>query len=268
MNISEQLNHRVFSFTVVTVSFNNVTTIRETIESVLAQTHPDIEYIIVDGASTDGTVDIIKEYGDRITWISEPDRGLYFAMNKGWKMATGEYLGYLNADDFFNRNDVIESMVRELRVNPQIFAFYGDLAYVKADDTSKIVRYWKAGSYWRYSFLFGWMPPHPTFYAKRLAIKAVNGFRAQEFKSAADYQLMLGLLYKERIPAHYIPILMVRMRVGGISNSSFKNRLRALREDRRAWKVYGLICWFPTLILKPLRKIYQYFYRPKDENIL
>jgi len=263
--MSESIITRKYVFTVITVSFNNATTIRQTIESVLSQTHPDIEYLLIDGGSTDGTIDIVKEYGDKISWVSEPDPGLYHAMNKGWKQATGEFLGYLNADDFFDNPDVIASMVNVLRVQPNIWALYGDLAYVKADNPQEIVRYWDAGSYWRFSFFFGWMPPHPTFYLRRSAFTLLGGFRSDSLKSAADYELMLRMLYIHRLPAAYVPKLLVRMRLGGISNQSLKNRVRGMLEDRRAWKVNRKISWFITLLMKPVRKIYQFIYRPKNK---
>jgi len=265
MRMSESIITRKYVFTVITVSFNNATTIRQTIESVLSQTHPDIEYLLIDGGSTDGTIDIVKEYGDKISWVSEPDPGLYHAMNKGWKQATGEFLGYLNADDFFDNPDVIASMVNVLRVQPNIWALYGDLAYVKADNPQEIVRYWDAGSYWRFSFFFGWMPPHPTFYLRRSAFTLLGGFRSDSLKSAADYELMLRMLYIHRLPAAYVPKLLVRMRLGGISNQSLKNRVRGMLEDRRAWKVNRKISWFITLLMKPVRKIYQFIYRPKNK---
>lgn len=265
MDFSDFIVTRRISFSVITVCFNNVSTIRQTIESVLGQDHPDLEYLLVDGGSTDGTLDIIQEYGDRLSYISEPDHGLYFAMNKGWKMATGEFIGYLNADDFFDHSRVVSTMAEQVRFYPDVWALYGDLAYVNADNPDQIVRYWEAGFYWRWAFFFGWMPPHPTFYLRKSAFILFGGFRADRFRSAADYELMLRMLYRHHLPAKYIPSLMVRMRMGGISNKSLRNRVRATLEDRKAWKVNGMISFFPTLILKPLRKVYQFFYRPKSK---
>ena len=259
------MNKKNFSLSIVTVSYNNAATIRQTIESVLSQTYTDFEYVIVDGASTDGTLEIIKEYSDKIRWISEPDRGLYFAMNKGWKLAQNEFVGYINADDFYNDSEVLESVANAIRKNPDTWATYGDLAYVQADAPENIVRYWKAGDYRRRSFLFGWMPPHPTFFLRRQGFEIFGGFKATKFTSAADYELMLRVLYKNRVIPIYVPKLLVRMRVGGVSNRSVLNRLRGNWEDFRAWWVnrrWPLL--FFTFILKPLRKIPQYYTRPKD----
>jgi glycosyltransferase len=145
---------------------------------------------------------------------------------------------------------------------PDSWAVYGDLAYVDAENTDRIVRYWKAGSYRRESFLYGWMPPHPTFYIRRDAFELFHGFQSSEFKSAADYELMLRMLYLNRLPAVYSSGLKVKMRVGGISNRNLSNRIRANREDVRAWTINGLKPAFYTMWLKPLRKVFQYILRP------
>ncbi len=262
MDSQETLRERDYSFTVITVSFNNAATIRQTIESVLSQTWKKVEYWVIDGGSKDGTIEILREYGSRIRWISEPDEGLYFAMNKGWKKANMEYVGFLNADDFFAHSGVLAEMASTLKKNPDTWAVYGDLAYVQASHTHKIVRYWKAGSYKREAFLLGWMPPHPTFYLRKDAFEIFQGFNALEFSSAADYELILRMLYLNRLPAVYSPGLKVMMRTGGISNRNLKNRLRGNREDARAWEINGLLPKFFTLWFKPLRKVIQYVVRP------
>jgi glycosyltransferase involved in cell wall biosynthesis len=258
----EPAPEREYSFAVVTVSFNNAQTIRQTIDSVLSQSWKKLEYWVIDGGSKDGTVEILREYGNQINWISEPDKGLYHAMNKGWEKSSAEYIGFLNADDFFAHQDVLKLMASALRKAPDSWAIYGDLAYVDAADPSRMVRYWKAGSYRRSSFRFGWMPPHPTFYLRRDAFLFFTGFRADEFRSAADYELMFRMLFVNRLPAIYCPGIKVKMRTGGISNRSLSNRIMANREDLLAWTINGMKPYFFTLWLKPLRKIFQYIIRP------
>lgn len=253
---------RAYSISVVTVSFNNASTIRQTIDSVLSQSWPKVEYWVIDGGSRDGTVEILQSYGNRIKWISEPDDGLYHAMNKGWEKAENEYVGFLNADDFFAGPGALAQLVQTLKKHPDAWAVYGDIAYVKADKPEKMVRYWKAGPYHRNSFRWGWMPPHPAFYLRKDAFLFFQGFNTLDFTSAADYELMLRMLYRNRLPAVYSPGIKVMMRTGGISNRSFSNRLRANREDALAWEINHLKPEFYTLWLKPLRKIFQYILRP------
>jgi glycosyltransferase involved in cell wall biosynthesis len=258
----EEHKERDYSFTVITVSYNNASTIRQTIESVLSQTWKKLEYWVIDGGSDDGTIDILREFGNSIRWISEPDKGLYHAMNKGWNRAEMEYIGFLNADDFFAHDKVIAEMVSALKRQPDSWTIYGDLAYVKAENPASIVRYWKAGNYSRSSFRFGWMPPHPTFYVRKEAFELFQGFMADDLKSAADYEFILRLLFKNRLSSVYSPGIKVKMRTGGISNRNLQNRIRGNREDALAWELNGLKPYFFTLWLKPIRKIMQYIRRP------
>lgn len=250
-------------FSIVTVSYNNSETLLETIQSVLCQQFIDFEYWVIDGASTDGTLEILQSFGDKISWISEPDGGIYDAMNKGWKHAKGEFVAYLNADDFYDNPLVLSQMDEALRLKENVWAGYGDLAYVDFSNTHQIRRYWKSGTYIRDSFLSGWMPPHPTFFLKKAAFEQFGGFRNDELKSAADYELMLRMLYVNQLSAAYCPHLMVRMRTGGESNKNIKNRLRGNREDKKAWNLNHIEPGLFTFLLKPLRKIPQYWNRPK-----
>ena len=248
---------------IITVVYNGAEFIRTCIESILNQTYPDIEYIIVDGKSTDGTVDIIKSYGKRVTqFISEPDKGLYDAMNKGIQMATGDVIGLLNADDYYRHNRVIENMVATFERTGSD-AVYGDMMYVDRDDVRKIKRYWRSGWYSNNAFLWGWMPGHLSFFAKRSLYEQYGLFRL-DMKSAADYELMLRFIHKNRIKLAYMNEVTIVMRMGGISNSSVKNRLRANREDRLAWQVNELTPYFFTFWLKPLRKLNQYISKPPE----
>ena len=242
---------------VITVAYNSSATIRDTIESVLAQNYPDFEYILVDGQSTDNTLDIIRSYAHaNIRWISEPDKGIYDAMNKGLKMATGDIIGILNSDDFYSDSEVLAKIARTF-TEQQVDSVYSDLVYVDEKDTTKLVRYWKSGAYKEGSFLTGWMPPHPTFFVRRQVYEQYNPFDVR-LKSAADYELMLRFIHKFKISVAYIPEILVKMRAGGKSNASLKNRLRANREDRLAWEYNMLTPRLYTLLLKPLRKVVQF----------
>ena len=251
-----------FTFSIVTVSLNNSATLVQTIESVLNQSFTNFEYLVLDGGSTDGTIEILKSYESRLKWISERDHGIYNAMNKGWQMAQGEYVAYLNADDFYNHNEVLLKMATLLKNDPIAFAGYGDLAYVDAKQPEKIIRYWKTGMYSATSFLMGWMPPHPTFFLKKVAFEKFGGFREETLKSAADYELILRMLYKNNLKAVYCEDLLVRMRVGGESNKNIENRIRGNKEDRLAWELNQLKPFWFTLWLKPFRKIFQFIQRP------
>ena len=242
---------------IITVVYNNRDTVRDAIQSVLGQDHPDLEYIIVDGGSTDGTVEVVKTFGSQIdTFISEPDRGMYDAMNKGIAMATGDFIGILNSDDFYESNKIISQVARVLS-NEELDSVYGDLVYVNGKDTDTIVRYWRAGEYHEGIFLQGWMPPHPTFFAKKRVYDHLGDFKV-DMGSAADYELMLRFMHRFGISTRYIPETLVRMRVGGQSNATFGNRIKATKSDREAWKSSGLRPYFYTLWMKPIRKIPQY----------
>jgi len=295
---------------IITVSYNSAKTIGDTISSVQKQTYENIEYIVVDGLSTDGTIEIVKQYLDSSKDVSqdsakdvaqdalqdsakdvsqgrsegasqdlpkdlsknlfedasqgvvtkflcERDKGIYDAMNKGLALATGDIIGVLNSDDFYCANDVIEQVVLAFQ-NNNTDCLYGDLNYVDPVDTSKIIRKWRSGSYSKENFLKGWMPPHPTFFVKKSCYENFGTFETQ-FKSAADYELMLRFLFKESCSAQHLPKVMIHMRSGGVSNVSLKNRLRANREDRLAWKINGLKPKWFTLLRKPLSKLKQYF---------
>ncbi|AUD03960.1 glycosyltransferase family 2 protein [Spirosoma pollinicola] len=246
---------------IITVVYNGSEFIRDCIESILNQTYANIEYIIVDGQSTDGTVDIVKSYGTKVArFISEPDKGLYDAMNKGIQMATGDVIGLLNADDFYRHDLVIENMVATFE-KTESDAVYGDMLYVDRLDTKKLKRYWRSGWYSENAFLWGWMPGHLSFFAKRWLYDAYGLFRL-DMKSAADYELMLRFIHKNKARLAYMNEVTIVMRAGGISNSSVQNRLRANREDQLAWQFNDVKPYFFTFWLKPLRKIKQYISKP------
>lgn len=248
---------------IITVVYNGVSTIRDCIESILGQTHSDLEYIVVDGKSTDGTVELIQSYGDRISrFVSEPDRGLYDAMNKGIGLATGEVIGFLNADDMYRHKDVVRHIVRRF-AETGVDGVYSDMLYVARNDLSKIKRYWASGTYKHGDFLWGWMPGHLSFFARKQVYNQYGLFRL-DLKSAADYELMLRFIHKNRISLAYLHETTIIMREGGVSNANLRNRVRANQEDRMAWELNGLKPYFFTLTLKPLRKIVQLIQRERQ----
>lgn len=243
---------------IITVVLNNQDFLQEAIESVLHQSYQNIEYIIVDGGSKDGSLNIIQQYGNQITKIiSEPDNGIYDAMNKGLALATGEVIGFLNADDFYAHKQVIEHVVQRFSTN-HCEVVYADLNYVSRTDKNKIIRKWRSGNYYAQAFEKGWMPPHPTFFATQSAYQKWGGY-VQELNQSADYELMLRFLYLHQAKCFYLPEVLVHMRVGGQSNRSFKNRLMANIQDRKAWKINQLRPKWYTLLLKPVSKIAQFF---------
>jgi len=243
--------------TIVTPAYNSAATIRDTLESIQMQDYPDVEHIVVDGVSKDLTAEILAEYPHVSKVISEPDRGLYDAMNKGVRLATGDVVGILNSDDFYTHPQVLSRVVAKLE-EACADALYADLEYVSAIDTSRVVRTWKAGEIKPGCFRLGWMPPHPTFFVRRHLYEQFGLFDLS-LRFSADYELMLRFLLKNNVSACYLPETIVRMRTGGASNANWFNRLRANLEDRRAWKMNGLKPNFYTLYLKPLSKIGQYF---------
>ena len=202
---------------IITVAFNSAKTIKGTIESIISQDYNNIEYLIIDGGSTDATMDIVKSYSEHVKYfVSEPDNGIYDAMNKGIKAATGDVIGILNSDDFYP-NSFVLSNVAKLFQKYSCDAVYGDLVYVKANDINKIKRYWQAGEYSTSKIKNGWMLPHPTFFVKK-KIYIRYGLYDTDLKSAADYEMILKLLYKHNISVHYVPMILVNMRMGGESN--------------------------------------------------
>ena len=242
---------------IITVVWNNKETIKDAINSVLNQTYTNIEYIIIDGASTDGTVEVIKSYEDKISkFISEPDKGIYDAMNKGIKLATGDIVGILNSDDFYNSDNIIEKIVNEFKTK-NIDTVYGDLVYVDAKDTNKIIRYWKSKPFKEVLFQKGWHPAHPSFFVKKEIYDKYGVFNLN-FKIAADYEIMLRFLEKYKISSSYISEIFVKMRVSGESNQSIKNIIKANIESYKSWKVNNLYINPIKFLLKPLSKIIQF----------
>jgi glycosyltransferase len=271
--------------TIITATYNCASTIFDCLASVNTQAMP-LEHVIIDGLSTDNTLALVKESSPKARTFSEPDNGIYDAMNKGLRLATGEVIGILNADDFYATPDVLAKVAKVFE-DPEVDACYGDLVYVtdvqgegkkeKGNSVKckclssylpssfspnfKIHRYWKTGSFDPKKFYMGWMPPHPTFFVRRRVYEQYGLFNL-DLGSAADYELMLRFLFKYRINVKYIPEVLVCMRAGGASNESLTARLKANRNDRKAWEVNGLKPYSWTLALKPIRKIPQWFSKP------
>lgn len=231
-------------------------TIKDCIVSVCSQSYPDIEHIIIDGASTDSTLAVIGKYNNSIAKVlSEPDNGIYDAMNKGIKMATGDIVGILNSDDFYANPNILEDVANVFEEN-KIDCCYGDLEYVGFNDTSKVIRKWKSRKFQNGLFRKGWHPPHPTFFVKK-EIYERYGLFDLDLNISADYEIMLRFLEKYKIKSCYIPEVMVKMRTGGASNRNLKQILRANIQCCRAWKKNGYRISPITAIKKPLSKILQ-----------
>lgn len=242
---------------IITVCLNSAKYLQDCLDSVRNQTHDNLEYIVVDGRSTDGSLKIINANKDLIDhFISEPDRGMYDAINKGIKMATGDIVGILNSDDMLASPDAIKRIVSCFK-NKKTDTVYGDLVYTHPENTDTIMRFWKGKPYKRSHFNLGWMPAHPTFYIKRELISKY-GLYENHFYTAADYEFMARYLYKHKCTATYLDEIIVKMRTGGMSNGNLKRRLRANRRDYLAMKKNNIPFSFLISIVKPLSKLHQY----------
>ncbi|WP_071149710.1 glycosyltransferase family 2 protein [Bacteroides ndongoniae] len=244
----------------ITVTYNSGTTLRDTIQSVLAQTYRNVEYIVVDGLSKDNTIDIVREYEPqfegRMKWISEKDKGLYDAMNKGVRMATGDVVGILNSDDFFTANDVLEKVAAGF--DEQTDAVYGDLHYVHPDDLQHSVRYYSSKIFKRNLMRMGFIPAHPTFYCRRECFDKF-GYYKTDYKIAADFDLLLRFIYVNRIRIKYLPMDMVTMRTGGASTNGLKSRMGGMNEHLRSLRENGVKSNRFILSLRYFYKITEYF---------
>lgn len=239
---------------IITVVYNNAQVIKNTIDSVLSQTYHNVEYIVIDGASSDGTVDIVNAYGTKIAkFISEPDNGMYDAMNKGIKLATGDVIGMLNSDDFYSSNDVLERVV-QIFCEKNVQSVFADLVYVRSDNLDKTVRYYDSGYFRPDKFAYGWMPAHPTFFVKKEVYEKYGYFKI-DYQIAADFELTARFLYQYHITYAYLPHVLVKMRMGGVSNSlkSFYvnsvEQLRACRENGISTNIFKILSKYPTKML-------------------
>jgi glycosyltransferase involved in cell wall biosynthesis len=242
---------------IITVSFNSGKTIQQTIDSVCFQDYDNIEYIIVDGNSSDNTVAILKNSQIVSKWISEPDKGLYDAMNKGIQMATGDIVGIINSDDFYHRFDAISQVVKAF----QEFGcqcVYGDVHFVRPNDLNKTVRYYSSRSFNLGAFSWGFMPAHPTFFTYTSNFEKF-GYYKLDYKIAADFELLVRFLYKNRLSYHYLDLDLLKMRLGGVSTASLKSTLIINQEDLRACRENGLKTNYLRLYSRYFRKILEYF---------
>ncbi|WEK19708.1 MAG: glycosyltransferase family 2 protein [Candidatus Pedobacter colombiensis] len=239
----------------VTISYNSVKTIQQCIDSVASQTYKNVEYIIIDGNSSDGTRDVILKNKAHIHYFkSEEDDGIYDAMNKGIIQATGDVVGLLNADDYFANNNVVSEIAASFSQN-NADLLYADLDYV--NQNGKVMRRWRSGNYLHRKFNWGWMPPHPTFYAKREMFEHL-GLYNSGYGTAADYELMLRFMYLNKAKVFYLNKVIVNMTMGGVSNRNFINRIKAWKCDFRAMTNNHINMPFLSLVLKPLRKVGQF----------
>ena len=241
---------------IITVAYNSGRTIGDTLRSVAGQTHPQIEHIVIDGGSSDDTLAQVRLHGSHVArYCSEADAGIYDAMNKGLRLATGDFVGFLNADDMLAGPDTVGAMARTMA---RADVVYGDLVYVNATDTSRVVRRWASGEYQRERLRLGWMPPHPTFYVRRACITAM-AFDLR-YRIAGDYDFMLRCLLQPGLRVGYLPEVLVRMRNGGASNRSIKALWRKSSEDLSAMRRHG-VGGLLTLAAKNLRKLPQFIGR-------
>ncbi|MFC1664404.1 glycosyltransferase family 2 protein [Pseudomonadota bacterium] len=248
--------------TIVTVVLNGVDTIAQTIESVKEQTHKNVEHIVIDGGSTDGTLDVIERHRNSIAkLVVEPDEGLYDAMNKGIQLATGDVIGTLNSDDYY-ANDLVLEKVGKVFQEKSIEACFANLLYVDKLDTEKVVRYWKSQSFQPGLFEKGWIPAHPTFFVRREVYEKFGGFDLT-YRYQSDFELSLRFLELHRIRSKFIPEIFVIMRIGGTTNRSVSNVIKGNLESYRACKLHGLKVTPLFFVVKFLSRVPQFFNRPR-----
>jgi glycosyltransferase involved in cell wall biosynthesis len=253
------------TISVITVCRNSENTIEDTLRSVAGQTHPFVEHIVVDGNSSDATMEIVRRFSHVAVKVSEPDKGIYDAMNKGIGLSTGEIIGTINADDFYATPDVL-ARVAAVFEDPAVDVCYGDLCYVRYTDPTKVVRYWRSSEFTPRLFLSGWCPPHPTFFV-RCGVYDRLGTYDLQYTIAADVDLTMRFLEKHRVRSRYIPEVLVRMRLGGHSNKSVRNVVRQNREIWKALGTNGLNASFLKFAAgKLLRRAKQFVARPAPPN--
>jgi glycosyltransferase len=241
---------------IITSVYNNKETIKDAINSVLNQTYKNIEYIIVDGESSDSTVEVVQSYGDRITtFVSESDKGIYDGLNKGVSLATGDVICFLHSDDLYASNDIVQKVVDEFERDRSIDGVYGDLVYISKSDLDKVLRFWKSKDFDMKALRWGWMPAHPTLFLKKEVYNRFGEFDL-DFNISGDYDFMLRIL-KNGIKVKYLPEVLYKMRVGGESNKSIKNIILKSKEDLKAL-MKNNIGGIGTLIIKNLSKIKQF----------
>ena len=242
---------------IITTTFNSSSTLPHTFQSILSQSYSDFEYIVIDGASKDATLDIIKEYepkfGGKMRYISEPDRGIYDAMNKGIRMATGDVVGILNSDDFYTSPDVLDAIAKAFESEPSLDAVYGDIHFVRLSNPAKCVRYYSCKPFTRGWMRFGFMVAHPSFYVRRECYETYGLYKT-DYKICADFEFMLRTIYLHRIKTKYIPMDMVTMRMGGASTAGLAVHKLIMKEHLRAYRENGL---YTNVLLQSVRYLYK-----------
>lgn len=243
---------------IITVAYNSGTTISDTIQSIINQDYPNIEYIIVDGKSQDNTLQIIEKYSKvfPIKWISESDKGLYDAMNKGIMMASGDIIGILNSDDFYHRTDAISKIVDGFR-DEETDCVFADMRYVHSENLNKTVRYYSSRNFKPTKFKWGYMPGHPTFFVKSKFFRTI-GYYKIDYEIAADFELLIRFLHTHKLRYKYLPIDLLKMRIGGKSTESFRSNLLLNKEIVRACKENGIQTNVFRLYLKYFVKIFEF----------
>ena len=245
---------------IITATFNSAKTLKDTIQSVLRQTNKDFEYLIIDGGSTDETIDIVKsyesEFSGRLKWVSEKDQGIYDAMNKGIKMASGDVVGILNSDDYFTSDDILQTVDNAFKSH-EIDAIYGDIHFIRDGNPQKCVRYYSSRMFRPFWLRFGFMPAHPSFYCKREVFEKA-GLYSLDYKIGADYEMMVRLFKKYRIMSQYINKDFVTMRTGGASNNNVRSRITLINEDVKACKENWVYTNSLFVMIKYLYKVFEF----------
>lgn len=244
---------------IITAAFNSVQTLEDTVKSVLEQTYSNIEYIVVDGGSTDGSLNVVRRYEQqfcgRMKWISEKDRGIYDAMNKGIRMATGDIVGILNSDDYFTRKDVIERMVDSF--DKELDAVYGDIHFIRDGQPDKCIRYYSSKRFSPMWLRFGFMPAHPSFYCRREVFDRAGLYKT-DYAIGSDYEMMVRLFLKFQIKTKYLPMDFVTMRTGGTSTRNVKSRLTLIKDDVRGCRENGIYTNSLMISVKFLYKLFEF----------
>jgi glycosyltransferase involved in cell wall biosynthesis len=249
---------------IITVCFNSAATIRDTIESVLSQSYPDIEYIVIDGGSRDETMAIVSEYSGQIAKIvSEPDKGIYDAMNKGVRYSTGDIVGILNSDDFYESTRAVEEIVSCFHAEPSPDIVFGDVVFVEPDNLKKIVRYYSSKQFRPWKLRFGWMPPHPATFIRKEAYASIGDY-SLSYRISADYEMFVRLLLVARLRWKRVDRVVVRMRAGGISTAGLSSTIRLNREIVRACRENGVYTNLAMVLSKMPIKLLEMVRRPKD----
>jgi len=248
----------MLKISIITVTYNSESHLQQSINSVISQDYPNKEYIIIDGKSTDSTLNIIEQFKHQLgNFISEPDKGLYDAMNKGINLCTGDVIGLLNSDDIYTDNDVLTDVMNCFNADPDLDILYGNLVYVKKEDTNEIIRKWNSLPYYNNFFEHGHVPPHPALFLRLHVYKKAGLFDLQ-YKLASDYEFMFRIFKKYNFKSTFINRLTVKMRLGGTTNKSIKNILNGNKEILKAWKNNGFKPPISFIFLKVLKRLIQF----------